>query len=144
MAVPSEPDGGATRALRRRRRVSRIRRWLPTILFCGVIAGLVVLGVGRLFISESPATVTVAAPAPSVAPEPAVVLPAAPEPPRAQPTSRGVRFSTSPIEPTYVVAGGDTLSAIAQRHNTTIDAIVAINNLPDRSTLHVGQRLIIP
>jgi LysM repeat protein len=43
------------------------------------------------------------------------------------------------------VQGGDTLFAIAQRNNTSIDAIVAANNLPNRnSTLSIGQKLIIP
>ena len=49
------------------------------------------------------------------------------------------------MEPNYVVASGDTLSAIAQRYSASVDVIAAINNLPDRAaTLHVGQRLIIP
>ena len=41
--------------------------------------------------------------------------------------------------------GGDTLFAIAQRYDTTVDAIVAANNLPSRSViLRVGQVLVIP
>jgi LysM repeat protein len=62
-----------------------------------------------------------------------------------QPTSRGgIRFTVAPVEPSYTVVSGDSLSAIAQRYSTTIDALQAINNLPDRSTLSVGQRLVIP
>lgn len=45
----------------------------------------------------------------------------------------------------YVVVSGDSLSSIAQRNNTTIDALVAANNLASRNVvLNVGQRLIIP
>jgi LysM repeat protein len=43
------------------------------------------------------------------------------------------------------VQAGDTLFAISQRYGTTIDAIVAANNLRSRNdTLSIGQRLIIP
>jgi N-acetylmuramoyl-L-alanine amidase len=61
------------------------------------------------------------------------------------PPAPRIQFSAATIEPNYVVTNGDTLSAIAQRYNTSVDVIAAINNLPDRSaTLRVGQRLIIP
>jgi LysM repeat protein len=56
---------------------------------------------------------------------------------------RPIRYTARPIEPTYSVAAGDTLSSIAQRHNTTVDALRGINNLTD-VRLSVGQRLIIP
>jgi LysM repeat protein len=45
---------------------------------------------------------------------------------------------------TYVVQPGDTLSAIAQRFNTTVNAIVQANNLPNANSLQIGQSLIIP
>jgi LysM repeat protein len=62
-----------------------------------------------------------------------------------QPSNRGaIRFAVQPIEPSYTVAAGDTLSSIARRFNTTIDALESINNLTDRSSLSVGQRLVIP
>ncbi|MDX2076706.1 MAG: LysM peptidoglycan-binding domain-containing protein [bacterium] len=44
----------------------------------------------------------------------------------------------------YTVVAGDTLSKIAQRFNTTVDAIVRANNLSNPNSLSVGQRLIIP
>lgn len=45
----------------------------------------------------------------------------------------------------YTVQAGDTLFAISQRYTTTVDAIVAANNLQSRNvTLRVGQVLIIP
>jgi LysM repeat protein len=43
------------------------------------------------------------------------------------------------------VQGGDTLSAIATKNNSSVDAIVAANNLPNRNvTLNIGQKLVIP
>jgi LysM repeat protein len=44
----------------------------------------------------------------------------------------------------YTVQPGDTLTSIAARYGTTVDAIVAANNLPNRSTIYAGQSLIIP
>jgi LysM repeat protein len=44
----------------------------------------------------------------------------------------------------YVVQTGDTLSQIARRFNTTVDAIVRANNLSNPNSLSVGQRLVIP
>lgn len=44
----------------------------------------------------------------------------------------------------YVVQGGDTLSKIAARHNTTVYEIVQANNLLNPNVINQGQRLIIP
>lgn len=44
----------------------------------------------------------------------------------------------------YTVVSGDTLFAIAQRFNTSIEALVAQNNLISPSHIIVGQRLAIP
>jgi LysM repeat protein len=45
---------------------------------------------------------------------------------------------------TYTVQAGDSLFSLAQRFNTTIDAIVEANNLTNPNSLAVGQQLIIP
>ena len=45
---------------------------------------------------------------------------------------------------TYAVKPGDTLSAIAQRFGTTVQAIVAANALENADLLFVGQVLAIP
>ncbi len=50
----------------------------------------------------------------------------------------------TPEPPVYVVQPGDTLFRIAERFGTTVEAIVAANDLADPSLIHVGQRLIIP
>lgn len=44
----------------------------------------------------------------------------------------------------YVVQPGDTLSALAERFNTTVDEIRVANNLTDPNALQVGQTLLIP
>ena len=45
---------------------------------------------------------------------------------------------------TYVVRRGDTLSAIAWRHGTTVQAIMNANGLRNSNYIWVGQRLRIP
>ncbi len=45
---------------------------------------------------------------------------------------------------TYIVVDGDSLSAIAERFGTTVEEIVAANDLPDAAVLFVGQELTIP
>jgi LysM repeat protein len=43
------------------------------------------------------------------------------------------------------VERGDTLYSIARRHNTTVDALVAANDLRTRDAiLPVGQKLVVP
>lgn len=44
----------------------------------------------------------------------------------------------------YTVQAGDNLYRISLRYGTTVDAIVAANNLPDRSSVQAGQLLLIP
>jgi LysM repeat protein len=60
------------------------------------------------------------------------------------PAPGGLVVSTRPIESNYTVVAGDTLERIALRFSTTVDAIVGMNNLRDRHSLQVGQKLIIP
>lgn len=47
-------------------------------------------------------------------------------------------------ELTYFVQAGDTLAGIASLFNSTMDEIVAANNLDDPNAIFVGQQLIIP
>jgi hypothetical protein len=48
------------------------------------------------------------------------------------------------LQPNYTVAPGDTLGNIARKHGTSVDALASINNLENRNSLSVGQKLIIP
>jgi LysM repeat protein len=81
---------------------------------------------------------TAAQSAPAAQPTAAAAAPVPTTPPQPTPTTR-------PGQKEYVIQSGDTLFAIAQRNNTTVDALVAANNLRSRDvTLNVGQKLIIP
>jgi membrane-bound lytic murein transglycosylase D len=44
----------------------------------------------------------------------------------------------------YTVKKEDTLWALANRYNTTIDALLAINNLSDSAIIQVGQTILVP
>ncbi len=48
------------------------------------------------------------------------------------------------IASTYVVHPGDTLSAIALRHGTTVSALAEANHLADPNLIRIGQLLKIP
>lgn len=45
---------------------------------------------------------------------------------------------------TYTVKAGDTLTHIAQRYNTTVEAIVASNGIKNKNFIYIGQVLKIP
>lgn len=62
-----------------------------------------------------------------VAPAPAAPAPAAP----------------APAASTHTVVAGDTIFALAQKHNTTVDALLAANGLNSSSIIYPGQKLIV-
>lgn len=45
---------------------------------------------------------------------------------------------------TYTVKSGDTLTAIARKHGTTVEALVASNGIKNKNLIYVGQVLQIP
>lgn len=45
---------------------------------------------------------------------------------------------------TYIVQPGDTLYKIARKFNTTVQAILAVNNIPNPNLIYPGQLLEIP
>ena len=45
---------------------------------------------------------------------------------------------------TYTVKSGDTLSAIAKKYGTTVDAIASLNGISNPNLIYVGQYLVIP
>lgn len=67
-------------------------------------------------------------------PAPAPTQPTEPQQPAPQPAPGG----------TYVVQPGDNLSRIAQRFNTTLGAILAVNVIPNPSLIYAGQVINIP
>lgn len=60
------------------------------------------------------------------------------------PVVGGAAQEPTPGPPVYIVQAGDTLFDIAERFGTTVDALVAANDIVDPSLIQVGQRLVIP
>jgi LysM repeat protein len=60
------------------------------------------------------------------------------------PGSGGASDAPRPRTITHRVARGDTLTALAERYNTTVGAIQEANALGRRGTIRIGQRLRIP
>jgi len=58
--------------------------------------------------------------------------------------SAAAAVPVSVIASTYVVHPGDTLSAIAMRHGTTVSALAEANHLADPNLIRIGQLLTIP
>lgn len=67
--------------------------------------------------------------------------PAATDAPAVEP---GAEEPTAVPAQIYVVQAGDTLNSIARRFNTTVDAIIAVNEIQDPDNLLVGTTLDIP
>jgi LysM repeat protein len=44
----------------------------------------------------------------------------------------------------YVVQPGETLTDIAARFGTTVEALAAANNLANPSAIRIGDRLLVP
>ena len=55
--------------------------------------------------------------------------------------SGGGSSAPAPSSGTYTVKKGDTLSAIAAAHKTTVAALVKLNSLKDPNSLDIGQKL---
>jgi len=68
-----------------------------------------------------------------------LAAPVAAQEPAADPTA-----APTAEAPVYVVVPGDTLYGIAERFGTTVDAIVAANDIADARLISVGQKLVIP
>jgi len=53
-----------------------------------------------------------------------------------------------PVQPTptavYTVQPGDTLASIALTHDTTVDELLRLNDLPEPSLLQAGQTIVLP
>lgn len=131
------------------------RRWpaIPAVLLVTALFTLAVSGFGA---DPPSAPITTASPGAATPPAstrpPVTAAPAtpAPTPPQASPTNGPTTAPTpapTSVEPTFrthTVSSGDTLSAIAARFNTTVAAIVNLNDLKNANNLRVGQVLLIP
>jgi membrane-bound lytic murein transglycosylase D len=54
------------------------------------------------------------------------------------------KFSVQTPDVAYVVERGDSLSVIARRFNTSVTRLAALNQLPSRNRIQIGQRLLLP
>jgi hypothetical protein len=129
---------------------SRAQRWLLfgfLIISAGMILGMVMV---RLWHEASRAVAALPPEgAVTVVAKPTVVPALPPPPPEVveaplPPPGGAVTTEIRVLQPNYTVAPGDTLGIIARRHGTTVDALASINNLENRNSLAVGQKLIIP
>lgn len=64
------------------------------------------------------------------------------EPPVVEPSTTDA--PATPPGLLYTAKQGETLWGIAKKFGTTIDAIVAANDIRDRNNIRAGQKLIIP
>lgn len=55
----------------------------------------------------------------------------------------GVKES-KPVTKTHTVKSGDTLSKIAKENNTTVEKLVALNNIKNKNLIYVGQIIKLP
>jgi hypothetical protein len=119
------------------------------IVCAGMVIGMVLVRVwdeaSRAVAALPPegATVVTRGGAPA-APPPAPAVPAQPEPPAPVTQGGAVTTEIRVLQPNYTVAPGETLGIIARKHGTSVEALAAINNLENRNSLAVGQKLIIP
>ncbi len=60
---------------------------------------------------------------------------------RVEPVPASVASRPAAADEIYVVQAGDTLAAIAQRHQSTVHELLAANGLPNPNFVWVGQRL---
>jgi hypothetical protein len=131
------------------------RRWpaIPAVILVTTLFTLALSGFRAGIPAEPAATSSPGAPTPSPAPStgptpastPTQAPPSSPSPapttaatPTAAPTATRTAFRT------YRVKAGDTLSAIASRFGTSIQALVNLNNIGNPNQLSVGQVLRIP
>jgi LysM repeat protein len=132
------------------------RRWpaIPAVLLVTALATLAVSGFGGEVPSSAVATASLKAPttplstrAASASPGATTTAPTAvPPSPTTEPTAAATPAPTSaePTLRTHTVRQNDTLSAIAARYDTTVAAIVNLNDLNNANNLEVGQVLLIP
>ena len=45
---------------------------------------------------------------------------------------------------THIIKQGDNISSIARQYHVSVNDIFKLNNLADKNTLHIGQKIIIP
>ena len=85
-------------------------------------------------------------PDPVATPEATAAIPTAtPFAVQPSPTIVSAAADAAPQQPaTYIVEAGDTLSEIADRFSTSVEALMAANGISDATLIFVGQELKLP
>jgi LysM repeat protein len=147
---PSQEPGSRRHHRRRRRPVSTDSTPRYIVTAVGAILAVAVL----VFLVNQIAQIGQQAIAPGAGPSAGVPL--QPDISAAQPASAQVPNSLAPrgqgsikvssrtLEPSYSVVAGDTLGTIAAKSGASVEALQGLNNLSDRNSLAVGQKLVIP
>lgn len=115
----------------------RARTWGIVVVVNVIVSAVVILAI--LYIWEQVHT----SPSTPPTPTPALTLPVAGET-ASTPTALPAASSTPTGPLLYVVQEGDTLLAIAQTYDVSIEDLMIANGLTDPNVLHIGQTLIIP
>ncbi len=130
---------GATERRRSTQPVDRVANTVCSLIRLGVVLTLLVLaGCAGDPLSSAGRIVPTARPDIRITPAPAQDV-------RATATAFARQIIPTPTPAgLYIVKPGDTLSKIADEHVTTVDEIMAANNLIDPNRIEVGQHLTIP
>jgi outer membrane biosynthesis protein TonB len=143
---------------------ARSARLAPWVLIAGVVAALGLAGAAiagpllgnrepRVAVASTtptsdPTPIERATPSPTATPTPSPSPTPSPTPipPTPAPTPVPTPAPTPVVtpQPTYTVAEGDTLAAIAARFGTTVSALQAANGIDDPDEIVIGQVLVIP
>lgn len=112
------------------------KRLVVYLILNVIVSASATLGVMWLWDKSHP---TASAPCIDAAAAPASAgLPTTPLPTPTEPAP------TTPTPVLHIVLSGETLGAIAQRYNVSINELMTANNLSDPNVLNVGQTLVIP
>jgi hypothetical protein len=136
------PDAPPPAPSRRRRRFLTTTQQIMLAVFAAVCIGMVLAMVAWRISVPSPAGPGSTAAGPEQLPAEPTAVELASE--GREPGTGRVESHRQVIQANYSVAPGDTLGSIASRHNTSVEALASLNNLENRNSLRVGQRLIIP
>lgn len=148
-AAPVGPRRHDSAPATRQAGLGRAHRWMIgafAIVCVGMVLGMVMVRVW----DEASRTVAALPPEGSAAqPRQSASAPAPPQSSESPvtpsaPAAGAVTTEVRVLQPNYTVAPGDTLGSIAKGHGTSVDALASINNLENRNSLRVGQKLIIP
>jgi LysM repeat protein len=143
VAQPSRP-GLTLEPLRRQRALAQAGLVGALVLAFAAIAVARLPGTdGGALLAPTPSTSPAATLAPTVSPSPSPTLVATPSPTLAPTLPPTPSPSPTIAAISYRVVSGDTLSGIAARYHTTVQAIMDLNQLTS-TRLRVGQLLLIP